>query len=248
MQENTKSYRVYVRTGTLSQVQENAMSLVLAGQSDQAIATRLKIGRATVNRWRLHHPTFVAELNRRRTELRARTMDSLRSLAPRAIDTIRDQVVNGDGHLALAYLARSGIFGSATTGPLLYADIGPTDPQAVVDEEVRRRRADGRLPMPALPAALPTPASPSSTDATGATPLAAVTSGGTPSAAVEPPITDEERDAVLADLLAEDTVDAPPDSSPEPNDASHSQPALPAPPGNGAAGHVVTTGSMSSFG
>lgn len=246
MQENIKRHRVFVRTDALSQEQENAMGLVLSGHSDQAIATRLKLGRATVNRWRLYHPTFIAELNRRRTELRTRTMDSLRSLAPRAIDTIRDQVVNGDGHLALAYLARTGIFGSAVTGPLLYADIGPTDPQAVIDEEVRRRRADGRLPMPApVPAAPPTVADPSSTNATGAALAPALTAGSAP-VDVEPPITDEERDAVLADLLAEAASDAPLNPSAELGDSPHVPAALPAAPTNGVGAHVVTSASLSA--
>ena len=90
MQENAKSYKVFVRTDTLSQEQENAIGLVLNGLCDHAIANRLKIGRATINRWRLYHPTIVAELNRRRTALRRGTLDGLRSLAPRAMEAIRD--------------------------------------------------------------------------------------------------------------------------------------------------------------
>src|SRR6266542_3577104 len=161
MQNDAKRFKNFVHTGSLTQEQENAIPFFLTGMSDQAVADRLKISRVTVNRWRNYHPLFIAELNRRRAALRQGAMDSLRSLVPRATASLRDQLVNGDGKLALSFLNRSGHFGTAATGPLLYSDIGPTDPQAVLDEEVRRRRADGRLPMPAMPVPLASPNAPS---------------------------------------------------------------------------------------
>lgn len=199
MQNDAKRFKIFRRITALSIEQENAITLLLTGASDQTVATHLKLGRATVNRWRLYHPLFVSELNRRRAFQRSSGMDGIRSLVPGAVDTLRDRIVNGDGRLALAFLHRSGIFGTRDTGPMIYADTGPTDLQSVIDEEVRRRRAGGHLPMPAVPHA-------SSTVVTNGSVNGAATSD---QSALEPPITDEEREAVLADLLDEASSDAP---------------------------------------
>src|SRR5688572_19956693 len=157
MQNYAKSYKNFVRISALSVEQESAITLLLTGMSDQSVATRLKRSRATVNRWRLYHPLFKAELNRRRRFQRESGLDAVRALIPSAAQTLRDNIVNGDGKLALAFLARSGVFGTTAGGAAILEDTGPTELTGILDEEVRLRRADGRLPTPAVPAPAPAP-------------------------------------------------------------------------------------------
>src|SRR5688500_12067567 len=181
-QNDTLRHRLS-RLTSLSFEQEQAINLLVAGATDTSIATRLKIGRSTLYRWQRSHIGFATELNRRRLALRASGMDAARSLIPRALETVRDQVVNGNGQLALALLDKAGVFGTRATGPLLYSDIGPTDADSALDEEVRRRRADGRLPAPTVP--------PTSTATDGTTNETNGDSASNQSAtAPEPPITD----------------------------------------------------------
>jgi hypothetical protein len=228
MQQNaTKRNSFFKRTDALTIEQENAINQLLTGASDQAVAGRLKLNRSTIHRWRHGHPLFIAELNRRRAAARDSSLDLIRYLVPRALETVRDQVVNGDGKLALAFLHQTGIFGSRDTGSVVLADVGPTDWLGVLDMEVRRRRADGRLPMPAP--ALNPPVVPTSGSASDATSTAR-TAGGDPAPIVEPPITDAERELVAAQLL-EEAEDLPSDPRQE--------------SANGAG--VVTTAGMSSF-
>ena len=232
MTQNDTFRHRFSRLTALSPEQEQAINLVLTGATDISIATRLKIGRSTLYRWQRSHAGFIAELNRRRQALRAAGIDAARALVPRALETVRDQIVNGNGQLALALLGKTGMFGTRATGPVLYADIGPTDPAAVLDEEVRRRRADGRLPAPTVPSTAAA-ADGTTNETTGDS--ASHQSAPTP----EPPITDEERDLVLSELLAD--LDAEPDPPP-------AAPSLYPPASSPAStnGPVVSTASLSS--
>ena len=220
------------RLTSLSPEQEQAINLLLTGATDTSIATRLKIGRSTLYRWQRSHVGFYTELNRRRQALRAAGLDAARSLVPRALETVRDQIVNGNGQLALALLDKAGIFGTRATGPLLYSDIGPTDAESALDEEVRRRRADGRLPAPTVPS---TTAAPETTTNETTGDSASHQSAPAP----EAPITDEERDLVLSELLAD--LAAEPD--PPPTAPSLYPPA--SSPGS-SNGPIVSTASLSS--
>src|SRR5688572_1506029 len=127
MQNYAKSYKNFVRITALSVEQDSAITLLLTGASDQSVASRLKLSRATINRWRLYHPLFKAELNRRRLFQRESGLDAVRALVPSAAATLRDNIVNGDGKLSLAFLAKAGVFGSDSTGAAVLSDPGPTD-------------------------------------------------------------------------------------------------------------------------
>jgi DNA-binding CsgD family transcriptional regulator len=253
MTQNDTFRHRFSRLTSLSPEQEQAITLLLTGATDVSIATRLKIGRSTLYRWQRSHAGFIAELNRRRQALRAAGIDAVRSLIPDAIHAIRSELSMCKGHLALALLDKAGMFGTRASGPLLYADIGPTDAVAVLDEEVRRRRADGRLPAPTAPSTT------AATDGTTNETTGASASASTqPAPAPEPPITDAERDLVLAELLAD--LDVPPDPPPT---LDPSRPVAVATNGagvsngangthdaggaNGANGPAVSTGSMSSM-
>lgn len=237
MTQNGTKRHTFSRVTTLSIEQENAINLLLTGASDQSVSSRLKVGRSTLHRWRNYHPLFIAELSRRRTAGRESSLDTVRSLVPRAAETLRDQIVNGDGHLALAFLHRAGVFGTREAGPIFHADNGPSDIDSVVDEEVRRRRAAGRLPTPAA-------SQPTNGSASGA-------GGEKPVSVVEPPITDEERDAVFADLLAEASSDAPlsvPLDAPAASAvADVDRPPRIVPVGDPSGASVVTTRNMASL-
>jgi hypothetical protein len=54
------------KTGHLTVAQENAIDALVLGKSDREAAEVAGVARQTVTGWRLHHPYFQAELNRRR--------------------------------------------------------------------------------------------------------------------------------------------------------------------------------------
>ena len=70
----------------LTAQQSQAIPLVLAGQSDQAVAQEVGVHRVTVNRWRNHHPAFIAQMNRERLAAQDAARERLTALMDRAID------------------------------------------------------------------------------------------------------------------------------------------------------------------
>ena len=133
----------YNRLQNLTIEQQNAIDVLLTGASDAAVATRLGLHRVTVTRWRLYHPTFRAELDRRRRDLWGTATDSMRAALPEALTTMPYQlrVAPNRGRLALDFLVRSGVMGKPYSGARGSADIGPTTIEELVDEEVINQRA-----------------------------------------------------------------------------------------------------------
>ena len=129
----------------LSVEQRNAIDLLVTGQTDQAVAEAVGVTRQTVCGWRNHHPAFAAALNARRLDVWGGACDRLRALLPTVLDAL-ERAVTGDNPdwkaaaqvLVLAGLDRQG-HGIPNLGP--YA-IGPTDPEAFVVAEAKRRRVD----------------------------------------------------------------------------------------------------------
>ena len=161
------------RAQGISIEQQNAIELILLGKSDQEVADTVGVHRVTVTRWRNYDPYFQAELNRQRKDLSAETRDRLRALVPKALERIEREVADGPMgvQVALQILKLSGLDQpSGKSGVLSDKMVGPDDPQAIIDEEARRRRGN------------PTAG------------ILDTLSGG--------PITDQERDAVVADLRA----------------------------------------------
>lgn len=62
------------------------------------------MARETVNRWRHHHPLFMAELGRRRVDSWHATREKLRHLGASALDVLEDQLKAGNTRVALALL------------------------------------------------------------------------------------------------------------------------------------------------
>jgi len=129
----------------LSVEQENAIDLLVAGTSDRETAEAIGVSRQTVCGWRNHHPVFIAALNASRLETWGASSDRLRALLPKALDCL-EGAITGEAPdwkaaakiVELAGLDRRGA-GVANLGP---SSIGPTDPEAVVDAEAKKRRRD----------------------------------------------------------------------------------------------------------
>jgi hypothetical protein len=116
----------------LSVEQRNAIDLLVVGKTDQEVAEAVGKSRQTVCAWRLYHPDFRAELNKRRREVWGAAADKLRSLLPRALEVIEQELTEGESRVKVALdivkLAR-----------IQMNSIGPHDPDAIVAEEVRSR-------------------------------------------------------------------------------------------------------------
>ena len=84
------------KSGQLSPEQEQAIALILTGQTDQAIADAVGVTRQTVNGWRNHHANFMAVLNQQRATIWEAHTERLRGLASGAIDTLADALDDDD--------------------------------------------------------------------------------------------------------------------------------------------------------
>ncbi len=129
--------------GALTIVQLNAIDCLVAGKTDGETAEAVGVTRQTVNGWRNHHPEFIATLNARRLEAWGAAHARLPALLPHAFDALEAAVTgeSPDWRAAARIVELSGMSRHGNSGaggrP---AHIGPTDPVAVVDAEVRRRR------------------------------------------------------------------------------------------------------------
>ena len=80
--------KCYQMLHDLTVKQQNAIDRLVAGDTDEQAAQAAGVHRVTVSNWRLHDPAFQAALNARRQEVWGASADRLRSLVPRAIDTL----------------------------------------------------------------------------------------------------------------------------------------------------------------
>jgi hypothetical protein len=128
----------------LSVAQLNAVDLLVVGKTDQEAAEAVGVTRQTVNGWRNAHPYFQAELNRRRQELWGVSVDQLRALLPRAVAVLAEELDRGEarGRVAVDILRLAGLDRTRSDAKLDTLLIGPTDPDAIIDAEVRGRRPD----------------------------------------------------------------------------------------------------------
>jgi hypothetical protein len=128
----------------LTVAQLNAIDLLVVGKTDQETAEAVGVTRQTVNGWRNANPWFAAELNRRRQDLWGVSVDQLRALLPRAVEVLGKELALGPGSatVALAILRLAGLDRAKAPERLDTLLIGPTDPDAIIDAEVRRRRPD----------------------------------------------------------------------------------------------------------
>jgi len=97
----------------VSEQQERAIELILAGQRDGAVAESIGVHRTTVTRWRNSHPGFIAALNSCRQENFKAASERLQSLSSKAIEALeralsRDDVRLSDALRAIELLGISG--------------------------------------------------------------------------------------------------------------------------------------------
>lgn len=128
----------------LSIAQLNAIDLLVTGKTDQEVSEAIGMSRQTVNGWRNANPYFQAALNRRRRELWGVTVDQLRALLPRAVAVLAEELDGGTDRagVALSILRLGGVDRTKAPQKLDTFLVGPTDPDAIIDAEVRRRRPD----------------------------------------------------------------------------------------------------------
>jgi hypothetical protein len=121
----------------LTVTQENAIELLLAGNTDTAAAKALGVHRTTVSRWRGDHPGFKAELDRRRAEVFGGAIEKLRGLLPTAVDVLAEELRSGNALAAATAICRlTGI------DKLPLPQMSPPDAQtamvAMIKAEMRR--------------------------------------------------------------------------------------------------------------
>ncbi len=76
------------KTDNLTPQQETAADLLAFGATVTDAAATVKVSRQTVSEWLNHHAGFQAVLNARRRELFAENQERLRSLIPKALETL----------------------------------------------------------------------------------------------------------------------------------------------------------------
>jgi hypothetical protein len=135
----------YKREHGLTVKQENALDLLVQGETDAAVAEVVGVNRVTVTKWRNYDAHFQAELNIRRKQVWGTSVDRLRSLLPRALDVLEAELDHGKqrGRTALEILRMAGLDRSGPKHSSLESyGIGATDPAVILDGIARNRRPD----------------------------------------------------------------------------------------------------------
>ncbi len=94
MDKKNKTMIVMSENG-LTDKQELAVELMLAGMSDGDIAERARVSRKTINTWRNQNEDFRAVLAKRRKATRERHQDELSGLVSEAIGVMREAMQEG---------------------------------------------------------------------------------------------------------------------------------------------------------
>jgi hypothetical protein len=118
----------YKREQGLTIEQLNAIDILITGKSDQAVADAIGVSRPTVTSWRLYDPHFQAELNRRRKEVWGASVDRMRTLLPKAFDTLERAIDEGSYRAALELIKLAGLDGVAGV-------IGTDDAEKIIKEQ-----------------------------------------------------------------------------------------------------------------
>lgn len=118
----------------LTLAQQNAVDLLAAGKNDTETAEALKVNRVTVTRWRLYSPEFRAALADRRAAIWGTSADRLRSLLPKALDTLAEALENADDKVTVALAVLK------LAGPLPLVPLESTDPEDILRRIVEAER------------------------------------------------------------------------------------------------------------
>lgn len=125
----------------LSVKQEQAIELLVAGKTVTEVAEEVGVTRQTVSEWKNHDPVFVAEFNRRRSEMWEGGRERLRSLLDRAVEVLEKDLNGPDPKLrqlaAVHILKAVGVYGKENFSPC-----GPVTPEGVEAEWRERENMD----------------------------------------------------------------------------------------------------------
>jgi hypothetical protein len=139
--DGTVSYaRLHKRGLTLKQ--QSAVDLLASGKTDRETAELLKLSRPCITRWRLHDVIFQAALNQRRAEVWGSGVERLRSLVPKALDALAEELANRGSSTRLKAAIEVLRLVPLPAGAL---GIGPIDPEEIVRQIVSGRRAQAAL-------------------------------------------------------------------------------------------------------
>lgn len=94
MAKTTNSYK---REQGLTIEQLNAIDLLVLGQNDQEVANKVGVNRVTITKWRNYDIYFQAKLNKRRKEMWSSSLDKIRSLLPKAMERLEQEVDSKHG-------------------------------------------------------------------------------------------------------------------------------------------------------
>ncbi len=112
------------KTDNLTPQQETAADLLAFGATVTDAAATVKVSRQTVSEWLNHHAGFQAVLNARRRELFAENQERLRSLIPKALETLEGSL--GDEKQAMAaavhILKAAGLYGLPEPSGSIHVD------------------------------------------------------------------------------------------------------------------------------
>jgi hypothetical protein len=133
--------RQHSRGPTLPQL--NAIDLLAAGKTDKETAELLNLSRTCVTKWRLYDPVFQAALNQRRAEVWSAGADRLRSLIPKALDALGEELEK-PGSPNRKKAAGEVLRLVPLSGALA---IGPTDAEEIVRRMVEELRRQARGAM-----------------------------------------------------------------------------------------------------
>ena len=93
------------KTDNLAPQQETAADLLAFGATVTDAAATVKVSRQTVSEWLNHHAGFQAVLNARRRELFAENQERLRSLIPKALETLEGSLGDEKQAMAAAFIS-----------------------------------------------------------------------------------------------------------------------------------------------
>jgi hypothetical protein len=131
---------IYARQhkGGLTLPQQSAIDLLASGKNDTETAELLKLSRTCVSKWRLYSPEFQAALNRRRAEVWGAGIDRLRSLVPKALDALAEELEKPDSPNRLKAAVEVLKLAQLPDG---WQQVGPVEAEGIVRQVVRARRA-----------------------------------------------------------------------------------------------------------
>lgn len=110
--------------------QERVIELLLVGKTHREAAEEVGVHRVTVTKWANRHPAFRAEMNARRRQVWAASVDRLRALVPKAVQCIENELDTGGPNAVRAALKVLELSKLAELGRL--DQTGPADTPSVI--------------------------------------------------------------------------------------------------------------------